>query len=200
MKTIIAFAMLVVVLLSPVSAHACACCSEPGHYFNDQLDISEHVFGEFERIRFARTATLYLTAAGLEEDARGIDQPRETYTVTTSIVDKMLKFTFRTGAHTGTLSLPIPARIWHHSADIHDRKLSPGGGPLLYKEWRFEGDATGTGMFKDGTSSPAKYTLILQGRGNACDNAEDFSNWRLQVEGDKARFALYGKLVRPGRK
>ena len=36
-----------------------------------------------------------------------------------------------------------------------------GGGPLLYKEWRFEGSATGAGVFK--TWRGAKFRLVLQG-------------------------------------
>jgi hypothetical protein len=69
-------------------------------------------------------------------------------------------------------------------------------GPSLYKEWRLEGDVKGTGFFKDGTAQPAKYVLVLQGRGNACDNAEDFGYWRLEINGEKARFAFHGKLAR----
>jgi hypothetical protein len=38
--------------------------------------------------------------------------------------------------------------------------------------------------------------LVLQGRGNGCDNAGDFGNWRLQVSGEKADYAFYGKLAR----
>jgi hypothetical protein len=67
---------------------------------------------------------------------------------------------------------------------------------LLYKEWRLEGEIKGSGIFKNGMTAPAKYVLVLQGRGNGCDNAEDFGNWRLQVRGEKADYAFYGKLAR----
>lgn len=86
--------------------------------------------------------------------------------------------------------------MWNHSADIHDGKLSAGGGPLLYKEWRLEGEIKGNGIFKNGTAAPATYVLVLQGRGNGCDNAEDFAHWRLQVRGEQADYAFYGKLAR----
>lgn len=184
-------------LLTPVSALACACCASPGSYFSGPRNLDEYQFGEFQRMRFAKTASLYLTEAGLEEDANGIDQPKRNYSLTGSLMGKVLKLSFRAGATTGVLELPLPATMWNHSADIHDRKLSPGGGPLLYKEWRMEGDVNGTGIFKAGISSPAKYTLVLQGRGNGCDNAEDFSNWRVEVRGEKARYAFHGKFTRP---
>ena len=58
--------------------------------------------------------------------------------------------TLRAGTNSRVLELLLPAKMWQHSADIHDGKLSPGG-PLLYKEWRFEGNVTGTGVFKVGT-------------------------------------------------
>jgi hypothetical protein len=63
------------------------------------------------------------------------------------------------------------------------------------EEWRLEGEVKGSGIFRSGL--PAKYMLVFQGRGNACDNPEDFRNWRLEVRGEKARYAFYGKLVRP---
>ncbi len=73
-----------------------------------------------------------------------------------------------------TLSLPLSAKMLRYRADVHDGKAS-GGGPLLYKEWRFEGPVKGTGFFRPGITPEARYLLVLQGRGNNCDNAEDFS-------------------------
>ncbi len=192
--TIVAF-----LFLSPVNALACACCAEPGHYFSDSTNLDDDRLSQLKRIRFGRTASLYLTAAGIDEDSEGIEQPNENYSLTSSFAGNVLKLSFLAGTTTSVLDLPLPAKKWDHSVDIHDGKLSPGGGPLLYKEWRFEGDVTGTGVFKAGTSSPAKYTLILQGRGNGCDNAENFSHWRLNVKGEKADFAFYGRFLRPVR-
>jgi hypothetical protein len=189
-------AAIAALLLSPLTALACACCSNTGHYFSGIVDLDEHPRSELQRIRFARTAFLYATEAGIEEDSLGIDQPKQSYSLAGSFIDNLLRLTFRSGANTGTLELPLPNKMWNHSADIHDGKLSPGGGPLLYKEWRLEGDVKGTGFFKTGMAAPAKYVLVLQGRGNGCDSAEDFGNWRLQVHGDKADYAFYGKLAR----
>ena len=52
----------------------------------------------------------------------------------------------------------------------------------------------GGGFFKSGIVRPTKYTLIFQGRGNNCDNAGDFTNWRLAINGKKASYAFYGKM------
>ena len=190
---------IIALLLSPAAALACACCSEPGHYYSGVVELDDHPLSELKRLRVVRTASLYETAAGLEEDALGIAQPKSSYSIQSAFVGNVWRFTFRSGANTGTLELLLPNKMWSHSADIHDGKVSPGGGPSLYKEWRLEGDVKGTGVFKNATAQSAKYVLVLQGRGNACDNAEDFGNWRLEVNGEKAGFAFYGKLARSAR-
>jgi hypothetical protein len=195
-KPSLLLAAIAALLLSPSAALACACCSNPGHYFSGQVDLGEHPLSELKRMRFARTAFLFETEAGLDEDSLGINQPKSRYALQGSFVGNVWRLIFRSGASTGTLELPLPDKMWNHSADIHDGKLSPGGGPLLYKEWRLEGEIKGNGFFKSGMGAPAKYVLVLQGRGNGCDNAGDFGNWRLQVSGEKADYAFYGKLAR----
>lgn len=195
-RTPILVAAIAGLLLSPSAAFACACCSNPGHYFSGAVDLDEHPLSELKRLRFARTALLYATEAGIEEDSVGIDQPKQNYVLQGAFAGNVWRLTFRSGANTGALELPLPNKMWNHSADIHDGKLSAGGGPLLYKEWRLEGEIKGSGFFKNGTTAPARYVLVLQGRGNGCDSAEDFSNWRLQVHGEKADYAFYGKLNR----
>ena len=195
-KKTLALALLVLTVC-PISALACACCANTGHYGSGPTDLVEYPLSQLKRMRFMKTALLYLSEAGIEEDATGIDQPKESYSIQGSFVGNVWRLTFRSGANTGTLDLPLPSKIWNHSADIHDGKLSGGGGPLLYKEWRLEGDVKGTGIFKNGTSSPAKYLFVLQGRGNACDNSEDFGNWHLEVQGKKARFEFYGRFGKP---
>lgn len=192
----ILLAAIACLLLSPSATLACACCSNPGHYFSGSVDLDEYPLSELKRLRFARTATLFATEAGIEEDSVGIDQPKLNYVLQGTFVGNVWRLTFRSGPRTGILELPLPSKMWNHSADIHDGKLSPGGGPLLYKEWRLEGAIKGSGFFKNGMAAPATYVLVLQGRGNGCDNAGDFGNWRLQVRGEKADYAFYGKLAR----
>jgi hypothetical protein len=94
------------------------------------------------------------------------------------------------------ITLRVPPKLTIFAADIHDGQTSGGGGPLLYKEWRFEGTASATGFF---AKAPARYTLILQGRGNRCDGSADFTHWRLAIEGKQADFAFFGELASAGR-
>jgi len=69
----------------------------------------------------------------------------------------------------------------------------------LYKELRFKGTVgTTTGFLKKGIASGTSYFLVFQGRGNGCDNASDFTHWRLEITGSKADYALYGDLKSTG--
>jgi hypothetical protein len=192
-----ASALLAVLLLLPGSAWACACCSNEGDYHVGTGRPSEYELGIVRQVRFGRTAHLYLTEADMEETAKGLSHRAERYALEGSLVGGAWRLAFRDGNKTGTLSLPLPARMTSYAADIHDARTSPGGGPLLYKEWRFEGRVSGTGFFRAGTTAPAKYLLVLQGRGNGCQDAGDFTHWRLQISGRKADYAFYGELAEP---
>lgn len=191
-------AALLLLLLLPGDAWACACCSNAGHYHagSDRPGASE--LGLLRRVRFGGTAYLFMTEAGLEGVSRGIARPAENYTLSGSLAGGEWRLSFRgAGQQTGTLNLPLPARMSTFAADIHDGQTSGGGGPLLYKEWRFEGRVSGTGIFRAGLGAPARYQLVLQGRGNGCANAEDFTHWRLKVTGARADYAFFGELGRP---
>lgn len=190
-------AVLAALLLMPGRAWACACCSNTGDYRIGFGKPGEYELGLLKRVRFGGTAYLFLTEAGLEEDAKGLAQQSENYPLGGSLVGNVWKLTFGKGDKSGVLSLPLPARMVSYRADIHDGQTSGGGGPLLYKEWRFEGEASGTGFFRAGIVAPTKYFFVLQGRGNGCDNAEDFTHWRLEITGKKAGYAFYGELGEP---
>ncbi len=96
---------------------------------------------------------------------------------------------------TGMLNLPMPTSMVAFAADIHDGKEGGAGGPLLYKELRFKHKVqSGTGIFKNGIAPATEYFFVLQGRGNNCLNASDFTHWRLEITGRKAGYAFYGNL------
>lgn len=190
-------ALAVIIFLAPSRARACACCSNEGDYYVNTGRPSEYERGIMRQLRFGPKASLYLTEADDEATAKGIAHRAESYALGGSLVGNVWRLTFREGGKTGTLSLPLPARMTSYAADIHDGSTSPGGGPLLYKEWRFEGRAGGTGIFGAGVSAPTTYLLVLQGRGNGCQDANDFTHWRLRVSGRKASYAFYGELARP---
>ena len=150
-----------------------------------------------KRMRFGTTAYLFLTEA--EESGKGLPHLTESYSLSGSLVGNVWKLTFRDGDESGTLNLPLPAKMLRYAADIHDGQTIGGDSrkPLLYKEWRFEGEVNGTGLFKAGIVARTKYSFVLQGRGNSCDTAEDFTHWRLQITGKNADYAFYGELGTP---
>ena len=180
-------------LLFPSNTFGCACCSNDGEYYKGLNDIEDYQRELMKEMRFGNRALLFLTEAGYEEDALGITDPKQTYSLVGSMAINAWRLTFRDGARTGTLNLPLPKKMETFKVDIHDGKRSGGGGPLLYKEWRFEGSATGLGFLKT-SSANLRYFLVLQGRGNGCDNAEDFTTWRLDVKGDNAKYAFTGRM------
>jgi len=192
MRSLFSFALLMALfsLATPVSA--CACCAEPGEYSISFTNPRDYELAVLDRITFSNNAHLYTTVAGFEEDARGIRNPSENYVLASAFQGSVWRLTFRDGKNVGTLILPRPARMLNYHADIHD---SPN--PLnvsLYKEWRFEGGVTGTGIFQAGTVGATKYLLVFQGRGNNCTDESNFSHWRLEVKGKHASYAFYGEL------
>ncbi|HEX5705773.1 MAG TPA: hypothetical protein VFX96_00640 [Pyrinomonadaceae bacterium] len=196
-RRLFSLVLLAGLLFVPVRVWACACCSNTGDYYTGFGRPRAYELELMREMRFGGTAYLYLTEADLEESAKGLAHQAEHYTLSGSLVGRAWRLTFRDGTQTGTLSLPLPAKMSSFAADIHDGQTSGGGGPLLYKEWRFEGTVTGTGFFKAGIAAPTKYSLVLQGRGNGCDNAADFTHWRLKVTGKRADYAFYGELANP---
>ena len=196
-RSLFSLAVLACLLFLPGRAWACACCSETGAYYVGSRKPAEYELGLLRQMRFGGTAYLFFGEAGPEEHSKGLAHRAENYSVSGSLVGNAWRLSFREGGQSGTLSLPLPAKMTSYSADIHDGQTSGGGGPLLYKEWRFEGQVGGTGFFRAGIVAPTRYSLVLQGRGNGCDNAEDFTHWRLQISGRKADYAFYGELAEP---
>jgi hypothetical protein len=173
-------------------AHACACCSDPGEYRLTTDEPSDYQLGQIQMLQFAATAQRYVTDAD-DEDTTGLVATLPEYGLLATVEPKRWRLAFRTAdGKTGVLTLPLPSKITTLAADIRDGEKSGGGGPLLYKEWRFEGTATGEGIFQEASTH---YTLIFQGRGNRCDNAEDFKHWRLELSGKKTACAFFGELV-----
>jgi hypothetical protein len=188
----------IVTFLLPGRLWACACCAHPGEYQIEFVKPDEFILSVIERIRFGTKADLWTGEAEPEVAAKGLANPADAYSLSGSLVGKMWKLTFRNGDESGTLDLPLPAKILRFAADIHDGRTKPGyPEPVLYKEWRFEGEVNGTGFFKAGITARTKYFLVFQGRGNSCDGAENFTHWQLKITGKKADYAFYGELNAP---
>jgi len=191
-------AMWVTLLLLPSRVWACACCAHPGEYQIDFDKPDAYQLSVIRRIRFGTKAELWTGEADPEVAAEGLVHPADSYSLTGSLVGNVWKLTFRNGDESGTLDLPLPAKIFRFAADIHDGWTKPGySEPVLYKEWRFEGEVNGTGVFKAGITAGTKYVLVFQGRGNSCDGAENFTHWQLKIAGKKADYSFYGELGAP---
>lgn len=201
------FITLFALLLMPLQTLACACCAEAGTYFIRTAKPGDYDLEVLSGIKFDDAAYLYMTEAGFD-GIKGLDSivkdydsndwtaSPEFFSLTNVFAAKVWKFNFKTKTgKTGTLVLPMPLQMLEFKADIHDGKTSGGGGPLLYKEWRFKGNVqTGNGFFAAGIVKPTTYFLVLQGRGNGCDNVEDFTHWRLEINGKRADYAYFGEL------
>lgn len=188
------------------SALGCACCAETGTYWINSSRPDAYHVGLLKEMKFGKMADLYMTEAEFD-DIRGLDELKREYAsqswtaesgelaITSGFNGKLWRFNLSSkGGKTGTLLLPMPAQMLSFKVDIHDGSDN-GMGPSLYKEFRFKGPITGgTGFFKSGIDRSATYFLVFQGRGNNCDNASDFTHWRLEIAGPKAKYAFIGEM------
>ena len=187
-------------------AFACACCAEPGTYSIWTGKPDGYYMEVLQGIKFNENAYLYMNEAGFD-GIKGLSEIEKDFNdetwvasagelgLTNSFAAKTWKFNLKTkSGKTGILTLPMPVQMLAFKVDIHDGK-GGGNGPLLYKEFRFKGNVqTGSGFFKSGIVKPTSYFLVLKGRGNGCDNSEDFTHWYLEIEGKKADYSFFGKL------
>jgi hypothetical protein len=192
--------ILITALLFCVSAEtrACACCSDRGTYRvgpNDPL--TGYLLEQINGIEFTSDAQLFLIdGPEPEEQVKGVGSISESYVISAVTEPKLWRLTFRTeDGQSGELILALPSKVATFAVDIHNGETNRAGEPRLYKEWRLEGRATGKGMFKEGFAAPARYSLVFQGRGNRCDNGNDFTHWRLEISGKKAAYAFFGELA-----
>ena len=180
------------------NTRACACCSDRGaHSVQPAAPLTGYMREQMNGMEFASAAQLFLVdGPDIEEQVKGLTSISDSYFISSAAEAKQWRLKFRTeGGESGELILPLPNKVARFVVDIHNGETNTAGQPLLYKEWRLEGRATGDGMFKEGFAAPARYTLIFQGRGNSCDNADDFTHWRLEIAGKKAAYAFFGELI-----
>ena len=203
-RSLIAAVSLFCVLAASSSAFACACCAEHGTYSVWKTAIDSYHMGIIQDLNFDKTAQLYMTEAGFDS-IRGLASiEKEVMSGDTtgdmSIVDafahNMWNIQIKTpGGKSGTLVLPRPARMTIFKVDTHEPEVGHGEA-VLYKEFQFNGTvASGSGIFRSSIARPTAYELVFQGRGNNCDNAEDFTHWHLEIKGSKASYAFFGKLA-----
>jgi hypothetical protein len=145
-------------------------------------------------LRFADKAQLFLGAADVDS-VEGILSPSQRYVIKAEWLGGTLIFALEDAAgHGGTLALTLPSKASVFEVDTRDDE-GAGLGPSLYKEWKLTGKAAGTGVFALGAGPRQLLTLIVQGHGNSCTDASDFSHWTLIMEGPKANYSLFRDLV-----
>jgi hypothetical protein len=202
-----AFCLILLLFVFQQNALACACCAEPGTYSIWTGKPEAYYLDVVGDIKFDRKAYLYMTEAGFEmiKGLSEIEKDFESeawmasageFDLAGSYAAKSWTVNFKTkSGKTGTLRLPMPAQMLTFKVDIHDGKTGGGGGPLLYKEFRFKGNVqSGNGFFQKSIVNPTSYFLVFKGRGNGCDNTDDFTHWYLEIRGKNARYEFFGKL------
>ncbi|MCG5061346.1 MAG: hypothetical protein KA714_26105 [Limnoraphis sp. WC205] len=183
---------LMILLLHPAKAYACACCAYAGQWFNTTQNLDSSVLERLNGLKFDQTANLYTTAAGLEETIIGITSPSESYTLSHSKNKRSWNFRFinQQGKTVGNLSFSLPQTFLSFGTDLYDK---PTPDNRLYKEERLSGRITGSGIFTPGMTSDTQYTFITQGKdNNSCSSPSE--HWILKVSGSKARYSFYGKF------
>lgn len=189
-----AIAIAILTLAHASSAWACACCTNEGQRSVATVTLDSGKRQEIESLRFGDKATLF-TGEGDAEGIEGIATPSGNYSLVAKWQDERLVLSFRDSlGHTGTLSLVRPETVSIFEVDPRDRP-DRGHGPRLYKEWKLSAPAAGSGVFRPGIVPRQLLTLILQGGGNSCTSAIDFSHWTLVMQGPKANYSLFGDLV-----
>jgi hypothetical protein len=187
------FAFIANMFIFPTDALACACCVDPGFYSISTRKPDAYEIDELKKIRF-KSANLYMDAAG-EDNIKGINPISENYSLDGMLQNNLWKFNFKDDkGKAGTLSLTKPISMVAFMVDIHDRP-SDSVETSVYKEWRFKYRVqSGSGIFQTGFAPATEYFLVLQGRGNGCTSAADFTHWRLEIFGKRANYAFFGEL------
>lgn len=199
----------ILVSFRPAKPDYCACCASEGDYYNYTVKVDKEKIGLLAAMKMNTGVDIYMNESednwfkGMKSIEKGYNDWAGTDTVEgnkylsvqSSVNARNWKFSFTTrDGKTGTLNLLMPLKTETFGADIHDTDRSSM--ISLYKEYRFKGTVqSGTGFFSAGLTKPATYTLLLQGRGNYCENATDYKNWRLQIKGAAADYVLMGTFT-----
>ena len=190
----------IIILSAAGSVFACACCVERGYYGRSRVKANSFRTTLLGDIKIGGRADLYMTEAGfdiikglpeIEKYDAGGGTPE--FTFTSSFDRRTWRLNVQAGpGRNGTLVLLMPMHVTMHAADIDG--VDNGLGVSLYKEYSLNGRVTaGTGIFR--SAKAANYHLMFQGRGNGCDEASDFTRWRLEISGPRAQYAFFGNTL-----
>ena len=177
------------------AALACACCSHPAQRIIATEKLEAPHLDEIARLRFAGEAKLLLGEAN-DEGLPGMPEPQENWALSVKRQKDRLIFSLPDAkGSAGTLTLVLPKSLSVFMADTRDTE-DKGFGPPLYTEWTLTSPFSGDGIFRAAAPQSRRLTLILQGRGSACTDAETFTHWTLRF-GPRGNFAFYSALTEP---
>lgn len=195
--------MLTIISIQPAQARWCACCSDPGEWYEVSGEIHDFEFEMINSLKVYRVARLY-TTDGFPDGSKGMSISdeltwAEDYRVSASQEGRRWTLAFRRkDGKRGSLVLTLPKTAVRFGADLKANvRKEPRDPVCIYKEVRFKGAVWGTGMFREGNAPGTRYLLALQGYGNNCMNESDFKTWPLAVSGLRASYQFYGAFVMP---
>ena len=188
---------LVGLAVSLQAAYACACCTHTGQRHDAVGPLDPGKRDEIGRLRFRPVAHLF-TGEADPDMIKGIAAQSSQYNLRVKHEKGRWVFAFRDkNGRSGTLVLAMPKSIAVLEVDPRRGERKGGIGPSLYREWKLTSRAAGTGIFAPGMGETQRITLVLQGNGNSCASAGDFTHWTLAVSGPVARYHLFGELIQP---
>jgi hypothetical protein len=178
-------------------ARACACCTNVGQRHEAVEALDSGTLEEIGRLRFAPEAKLF-TAEADPDMVKGIAARWAQFDLGVKQEKDRWVFTFRDkDGRSGTLTLAMPKSIAVFAVDPRRDNREGGTGPALYREWKLTAPAMGTDIFAPGMGEGQRLTLVLQGHGNNCASASDFTHWTLVISGPVATYHLFGDLKQP---
>lgn len=183
-------AAVILAVLWPAGALACACCAERGERFAYDMELGAYEMDQLGQVAAQGPAHLFLTACGTV-CVKGIDDPQERYAVALETGDGAVTLVLgdEGGQARGRIVFTMPQAFTYAGVDTDP--LSESRSVALYTELRFRGRAEGQGDFAGGMAE-----LVISGRGNMCIGAGGFDHWRLEVHADGVDYRLFGGLGR----
>src|SRR2546430_8715983 len=128
-RHLFSMAMSVSLLLLPIRVWACACCAYRGESRIWFEQPNAYILSLMKRMRLGTMADRFVSDAEPDEGPIGLAHPVESYSLSGSLVGNVWKLTFRNGDESGTLNLPLPAKMLRYAADIHDGQTIGRAGP-----------------------------------------------------------------------
>lgn len=182
--------------LISVNVHACACCAARGTWLHYHFSPTAYQQGELQKLSGRSAVQLYRTEEG-DEAIKGLSAlDADEFKATISWKNGAALIKVTTGAgDSGTLSFKMPASMQAIKTDLNEVPDSSMNDVTLYLEWNLKAPVTGaTGIFRKTMLASAVCTLTFQGRGGMCDEAQNFTHWRIEVSGKKAAYAFFGPV------